>query len=305
MTESKPPGYTSRAMRADLEEADSFFKRITKSAGLSVLVTLGLLALFAALLVRQHFTELTSIIMNRVVVPQTQEKIPVNRPKPLPQRPQPIHHQIVPVKALTHQAVRPPRPVPHPPQPQGAHNHVLSTPGPGNGPKVLAGGNAQVGVPLDNQQEGNATTNPTGTPAPPGPTPAPTPLPVPTATPMPLPTATPLPAPTATPMPAPTATPMPAPTAVPGPSGPAAVETRVDPEIPDDLRGSQYTVRVRVRVTIAADGSATPTLRSSSGNPELDNLAISALRKWKWKPALRDGSPVESTQYFQFVFEVD
>ena len=31
---------------------------------------------------------------------------------------------------------------------------------------------------------------------------------------------------------------------------------------------------------------------------------LEALKRWRWKPALRDGEPVESTLLFKFEFEV-
>jgi outer membrane biosynthesis protein TonB len=48
----------------------------------------------------------------------------------------------------------------------------------------------------------------------------------------------------------------------------------------------------------------TPSLRGTSGNSAVDELVLDALRRWKWRPALRDGEPVSSTQNFRFDFEV-
>jgi protein TonB len=61
---------------------------------------------------------------------------------------------------------------------------------------------------------------------------------------------------------------------------------------------------VRVKVEVDADGGATPILRTSSGNPEIDRRVLEALRRWRWKPALRDGEPVKSTLLFKFEFLV-
>jgi outer membrane biosynthesis protein TonB len=45
-------------------------------------------------------------------------------------------------------------------------------------------------------------------------------------------------------------------------------------------------------------------LRTSSGNTDVDQRVLEALKKWTWKPALKDGTPVDSVQYFRFEFEV-
>jgi protein TonB len=78
----------------------------------------------------------------------------------------------------------------------------------------------------------------------------------------------------------------------------------VKPSIPDSLRSGDYKASVSVRVEVAADGSAVPSLRSSSGNADVDGRVLEALRKWKWKPALKDGEPVASIERFRFDFEV-
>ncbi|MBM3459905.1 MAG: TonB family protein, partial [Armatimonadetes bacterium] len=78
----------------------------------------------------------------------------------------------------------------------------------------------------------------------------------------------------------------------------------VQPQIPESLRQSEFKSFVRVRVEIEPDGTAMPVLRTSSGNPEVDRRVLEALRRWTWKPALRDGEAVKSTQLFKFEFEV-
>ena len=221
---------------------------------------------------------------------------------------------------------------PSPPKPQGAHNKTLVAKNPAapDAGYVKPGGNADLGKQLDNQNSGESKTNPkdyveptpeaqptaapvpppTPIPPPPDPTPeppAPTPIPEPTATPRPKPTATPKPEPTATPRPKPTATPKPEPTATPKPKGPtkdAEPARQVKPRIPDELLNENFKSSVRVRVDIGADGSASASILSGSGNSRVDDLAIAALNKWRWKPALKDGEPVASSQRFRFEFEV-
>lgn len=79
---------------------------------------------------------------------------------------------------------------------------------------------------------------------------------------------------------------------------------QIKPQIPENLRTSEYKSYVRVKVEIGADGTSVPTLKTSSGNIEIDDRVISALKKWRWRPALVDGRAVSSIRYFKFEFEV-
>ncbi len=184
-----------------------------------------------------------------------------------------------------------------PPPPQGAHNRVLtalpSKNAPGDIHTALAGGNAALGQAIGEQNAGNAATNP---PVPaPAPAPAPTPAPAPARV-----VAPPPPVKQEVVQPPP---PAPKPVAK-GPTKEAEALSTVQPNIPDDLRQQDFKTFVRVKVKIAPDGSFSVTLRTSSGNAEIDKLVVDALNKWKWKPALRDGNAVEST-LFKFEFEVN
>ena len=71
------------------------------------------------------------------------------------------------------------------------------------------------------------------------------------------------------------------------------------------MLASGYIRNPQVRVEVDADGSFSVVLRTSSGNPEIDRRVLEALKRWRWKPALRDGEPVKSTQLFKFEFEVE
>ena len=138
----------------------------------------------------------------------------------------------------------------------------------------------------------------------PGSTPSPKPQETPTATPPPPPPP-PTPEPTATPTPLPTPTPQPTPTQkLKGETRKAIIIRQVLPRIPEGLKNDELRASVSVRVEISANGISTYTLRNSSGNPAVDALALKALRRWRWKPALQDGEPVASTQNFKFEFEV-
>jgi protein TonB len=89
-----------------------------------------------------------------------------------------------------------------------------------------------------------------------------------------------------------------------GPTRDAEATETVDPEIPDSLKRADFRSFVRVRVEVEPDGRFTPVIRSGSGNADIDRRVLEALRKWRWKPALRDGVPVRTTQLFKFEFEV-
>ncbi len=289
-------------------------------------------------------------IVRRPTPPKIRVKPPLEKPKPRPRlarpvepspaKPRPLEPSPAKPRPRAPEAPQSNKPVKQPqkPPPEGAHHRTLvaQKPAPDAG-QVKAGGNANLGKPLNNQNFGEAKTNPKNyvpptpqpqpteapapqpTPIPPPIEPTPTPRPQPTATPRPAPTPTPKPEPTPTPTPTPTPrpeptatprptpTPRPEPTATPRPTGPTrdAQPTRqVQPDIPDELKNGDFKSSVRVRVEVAADGSSSPSLRGSSGNADIDSRVLSALRRWKWKPALKNGEAVASTRYFRFDFEV-
>ena len=90
-----------------------------------------------------------------------------------------------------------------------------------------------------------------------------------------------------------------------GPTREATPTDQVKPEIPDNLKHGSFKSFVRVKVEIDEDGGATTILRTSSGNDEIDRRVLDALKKWKWKPALQNGTPVSSVALFKFEFLVE
>lgn len=188
----------------------------------------------------------------------------------------------------------------------GQGGSQLGNPGKGQGPSGQ-GGTQGPGIPGSSNDNGplplpignpDPVAEETPTPIPTvTPTPFPTPTPVPTPTPRPTPTSrpTPTPEPEPTPRPRPTATPEPTPTPKPkGETRRAILTKQVNATVPDSLRDADYKSSVGVRFEIAADGSFSVSLRSSSGSGELDDRVLSAARRWRWKPALRDGEAVSS-----------
>lgn len=202
------------------------------------------------------------------------------------------------------------------PTPETSHNRVLTAPDNKSAPKpdehvVLSGGNADVGKPTNQQGAGNAKTNPdvvVKTPVP-QPTPKPDPKPEPKSDPKPQPSGNDkkdVPAPE--PQPKPDPKPEPAPEPKPkkrGPTKEAEPQDQVKPDIPDELKHGDFKSFVRVAVEVDADGNANVTLRTSSGNQDIDSRVLNALKKWKWKPALKNGEPVSSVQRFKFEFLVE
>jgi len=194
--------------------------------------------------------------------------------------------------------------------------------------EVAKGGNALPGKPIEAQNPGNAATNPEVpvtkkpvAPAPPPPDPPREdpkpvkPLPVPDgdglprkitpSIPPPVVPVTPREPPKPVDPPAPKVEPRPKePPRPKGPTRDAEPSDTTQPTIPEALRKSEFRSFVRVKVEVEADGSFTPILRTSSGNPEIDRRVLEALKRWRWKPALRDGEAVKSTQLFKFEFEV-
>ena len=194
-----------------------------------------------------------------------------------------------------------------PPKPaEPAHNRIITVKNPEpakptDPPAVLSDGSAKLGTPV--VQQPGAGTGSTPPPTPPKPDPTP-----PKADPIPPPKVDPTPPPKVDPSPPPKVDPSPPPPPPPpkpkGLSRDAEATSTVQPTIPESLLSQDFKKSVRVRVHIAPDGSFTVELRSSCGNPEVDKLALEALKRWKWRPKLVDGEPQTDTQTFRFEFEV-
>ncbi len=76
------------------------------------------------------------------------------------------------------------------------------------------------------------------------------------------------------------------------------------PSLPAELRREVAQSSVLVRVDIAVDGSCSVTLLESSGNAEVDRMAVETLQQWTWQPAMRQGEPVQSSKRFRYELEV-
>ena len=77
------------------------------------------------------------------------------------------------------------------------------------------------------------------------------------------------------------------------------------PEIPAELHEQCFKSCCIARFMIKDDGKYSVKLISSSGSDQVDEIAIDTLRRWKFKPALLDGKPVESSRKIRVEFQVD
>lgn len=78
------------------------------------------------------------------------------------------------------------------------------------------------------------------------------------------------------------------------------------PEVPDDLRAESLDKSTVVMVVVNASGKAdSVSLASSSGMPELDELALKAVRRWTFRAATRDGEPVSGKVCVHVRFKVE
>jgi protein TonB len=75
---------------------------------------------------------------------------------------------------------------------------------------------------------------------------------------------------------------------------PAQLVSRVDPTYPPVARQFHAEGNVVVNATVGADGRVKEA-KAVSGNPMLREAAASAVRQWRYKPAILNGQPVESS----------
>lgn len=199
-----------------------------------------------------------------------------------------------PVKKKTPPKKRVAKAKPRPSGRRAARPAVAARPNP-NQPKVVAssGGGSGSGPTIDNS--GTATPGQVAVPIPP----------VPEKTPPVSPSVTP-PSPAAPPAAIPPA--LPAPTPPPAPRipvlTPAVAVSQPRPVLPDDLRDQELHGTFRAVFAVHADGTADVKMASSTGNAALDSLALATARRWTFRPATRDGSPVDSFLRLTIEFEV-
>jgi periplasmic protein TonB len=72
----------------------------------------------------------------------------------------------------------------------------------------------------------------------------------------------------------------------------AMLVERVEPEYPLVARAMRLAGTVRLRAIIGTDGGVREA-RVTEGNPILAQAALAAVRRWRYRPTLLGGSPVE------------
>ncbi len=81
--------------------------------------------------------------------------------------------------------------------------------------------------------------------------------------------------------------------------------SKLPPTYPTALLSKGVGGRVMISCVIDASGQvASSTIKQSSGYSDLDKAALSAVARWKFKPAVKDGRPIKSTCSVPFNFEV-
>jgi protein TonB len=73
---------------------------------------------------------------------------------------------------------------------------------------------------------------------------------------------------------------------------PGALIYKVNPQYPATARNARVQGSVVMRAVIGTDGSI-QQLELIKGNPLLVNAAMDAAKKWRYRPTLLDGKPVE------------
>lgn len=91
---------------------------------------------------------------------------------------------------------------------------------------------------------------------------------------------------------------------MPSSHGPVVISSP-SPKLPAYLQEQNLKASVVIDFSIAADGSPNPRLVGSSGNEELDALAIATAKNWQFRPAEKDHQAVYSKVRLRINFEVN
>ena len=80
--------------------------------------------------------------------------------------------------------------------------------------------------------------------------------------------------------------------------------SRSNPEYPLAARQARVQGAVIVTATVGTDGKI-KSVRAISGPPLLQNAAAAAVKQWIYKPAMLNGSPVDSETQVELKFTLD
>lgn len=86
---------------------------------------------------------------------------------------------------------------------------------------------------------------------------------------------------------------------------PPQATAKFPPQYPSSLLQKKITGKVVISCVIDTSGKITSSsVRQSSGQRELDQAAVTAVARWKFKPALKAGRPVKGSILVPFNFEI-
>ena len=85
----------------------------------------------------------------------------------------------------------------------------------------------------------------------------------------------------------------------------AEIVSAPEPVISSELKEECLKTFCEARFNIDARGRITVQLVTSSGSPEVDDITVSTLRGWRFRPALRGAEPVASTRKVRVEFLVE
>ena len=77
------------------------------------------------------------------------------------------------------------------------------------------------------------------------------------------------------------------------------------PEIPPQFQENALKTFCVAKFQIDTTGKATAKLVTSSGSEEIDEVILSALKRWRFKPATLDGHAVSSSKKIKIELEVN
>ncbi len=83
--------------------------------------------------------------------------------------------------------------------------------------------------------------------------------------------------------------------------GPIAV-VAPPPLIPSYLQDKDINTSVVIEFLVNNQGQATPRLIGSSGNEELDAIALAAVKKWQFRPAEQNHKPIDAPSKLENVY---
>jgi len=77
------------------------------------------------------------------------------------------------------------------------------------------------------------------------------------------------------------------------------------PEYPISLKRDGISGVVAVKVFIDETGAVSECSVTKSTNPDFNQAALDAVKKWKFKPAQKDGGPVKSRLIIPIQFQIN